>query len=302
MKESLLIHLDHLNSSYLILLTVAGVGFAAAILFYTGLLGWALRMVGHVVRGSIRQGFLLWERLFAWAPWPLFLAIVLGLLTVGWAAAGFLPVLTVVCALVPLFMGLTACLAYMFIDLERYEVERGHKAVHNPLKGQSLALHLVHYGQQVGVPLLAVATIGMIGGFALLNQGLYETIGRAWYAVGETHEDPAFIDFLAYSLIHLLRIVDVLNLARTHNLVAITYVHQAAWPASTLLASFQTFFAFVLLQQIFASIRQGYLLVETITDFWSPHESIHERARNALPQYGTPRSGPCSCRYVPSHA
>ena len=24
----------------------------------------------------------------------------------------------------------------MFIDLERYEVERGYKAVHNPLKGQ----------------------------------------------------------------------------------------------------------------------------------------------------------------------
>ena len=30
-----------------------------------------------------------------------------------------------------------ACLAYMFIDLERNEVERGHKAVHNPLKGQA---------------------------------------------------------------------------------------------------------------------------------------------------------------------
>ena len=39
-------------------------------------------------------------------------------------------------------MGAIACLAYMFIDLERNEVERGHKAVHNPLKGQVLALHL----------------------------------------------------------------------------------------------------------------------------------------------------------------
>ena len=34
-------------------------------------------------------------------------------------------------------MGLTTCLAYMFIDLERCEVERGYKAVHNPLKGQA---------------------------------------------------------------------------------------------------------------------------------------------------------------------
>jgi hypothetical protein len=58
------------------------------------------------------------------------------------------------------------------------------------------------------------------------------------------------------------------------------------------LASFQTFFAFVLLQQIFASIRQGNMLAETITDFWSPHESIHERARNALPQYGASAIGP----------
>jgi HEAT repeat protein len=292
MRDSFLVRLNQLDSSYLILLFVAGVGFAAAILYYTGLLGWAMGWLGYLVRGSIRQGFLLWERLFAWASWPLFLAIVVGLLAVGWAAAGYLPALTVVCALAPLFMGLTACLAYMFIDLERYEVERGHMAVHNPLKGQGLALYLVRYGQQVGVPLLAAATVGMIGGFALLNQGLYETIGTDWYAVGEQREEPTYLDFLAFVLIHLLRIVDVLNVARTNKLVEMTYVHQVAWPASVLLTSFQTFFTFVLLQQIFVSIRQGYLLVETITDFWSPHESIHERARSALPQYGARAIGP----------
>jgi HEAT repeat protein len=284
--------LNQLDSSYLILFSVAGVGFAAAFLFYTGLLGWALGWLGRIVRSAIRQGFLLWEWLFAWATWPLFLGIVVGLLAVGWAAAKVLPGLTVVCALIPLLMGLTACLAYMFIDLERYEVERGYKAVHNPLKGQGLALHLMRYGQQVGVPLLAVATAGMIGGFALLNQGLYETIGRDWYAVGDAHEAPGYPDFLAYTLIHLLRIVDVLNVARSHNLVETTYVRQVAWPASILLTSFQTLFAFVLVQQIFASIRQGYLLVETIADFWSPHESIHERARHALPQYGARAIGP----------
>jgi HEAT repeat protein len=292
MNDSFMFRLNHLNSSYLILLFVAGVGFAVAFLFRTGLLGWVLRLVGHVFRGSIRQGFLLWERLFGWASWPLFLAIVLCLLAIGWAAATYLPALTIACALVLLIMGLTTCLAYMFIDLERYEVERGHKAVHKPLKGQGLALHLVRYGQQVGVPLLAAATVGMIGGFALLNQGLYQTIGRDWYAVGDQHEDPTYVDFLAYTLIHLLRIVDVLNVARTHRLVEITFVRQVAWQASTLLAAFQTFFAFVLLQQIFASIRQGHLLLQTITDFWSPYESIHERARNALPQYGARAVGP----------
>lgn len=286
MKDSFLIRLNQLDSSHLILFCVFGVGLAVSVLFYTGLLGWILRGLGYVLGGSIRQGFLLWERLFAWASLWLFLAIVLTLLAVGWAAVGYVPAVTIVCALVPLTMGLTACLAYMFIDLERYEVERGHKAVHNPLKGQGLALYLVRYGPQVGVPLLAAATLGMIGGFALLNQGLYETIGKNWYAMGDPHEEPAYADFLAYALIHLMRIVDVLNVARSNQLMQITHVRQAAWPASVLLTSFQTFFTFVLLQQIFVSIRQGYLLVETITDFWSPHEPIHDRARNALPQYG----------------
>ncbi len=292
MKDSFLVNLNQLDSSYLVLLCVFGIGLAAGIHFYTGLLGWALRGLGWVIRATIRRGFLLWERLLAWATWRWFLGIVLALLAVGWLAAKVLPGVAIVCAVIPLFMGLTTCLAYMFIDLERYEVERGHKAVHNPLQGQGLALHLVRYGQQVRVPLLAAATIGMIGGFALFNQGLYETVGMGWYAIGDKHDDPTYVDFLAYALIHLLRIVDVLDLARTHKLVEITYVRPVAWPASTLLASFQTFFAFVLLQQIFASIRQGNLLAETITDFWSPHVPIHERARNALPQYGASAIGP----------
>lgn len=292
MRDTFLIRLNQVNSSYLIVFLVVGVGLVAAVLFYTGLLGWILGRIGRVIAGSTRKGFQLWELLFAWASYRLFLAIVLGFLVVGWAAAGYVPVLTLLCALIPLFMGLTACLAYMFIELERYEVERGHKAVHNPMKGQGLARDLVRHGQQLSVLMLAAATVGMIGGFALLNQGLYETIGRTWYAVSDDHEHAGFVDFLANTLIHLLRIVDVLNVARTHQLMQVSYVQQAAWPASMLLTVFQTFFTFVLLQQIFASIRQGNLLVETITDFWSPHESIHERARNALPQYGPRAIGP----------
>lgn len=283
---SFFIRLNQLDSSYLIVLSLAGVALAAIVLIYTGLLGCIMRALGRVVDGSIRHGFSLWELLFSGISWPWFLAIVVGLLLLGWTMAGVLPGLTILCALAPMFMGLTACLAYMFIDQERYQVGRGHKAVHNPLKGQELAQQLVRYGQQVGVPLLAAATTGMIGGFALLNQGLYQSIGRDWYVVGKEPGEAEFVDFLAYALIHLLRLVDILNVAGSHRLLEVTYVRQAAWQASVLLALFQTFFTFVLLQQVFASIRLVYLLGETIMDFWSPHEPIHERARNALPQYG----------------
>src|SRR5205807_3050198 len=117
-------------------------------------------------------------------------------------------------------------------DLERYEVERGHMAVHNPLKGQSPAMHLARYGQQVRVPLLIAATVALIGGFALLNQGLYGTIGRGWYQVAGETEEPAFVDFLAYALTNLLGIVDVLDLAKSHHWLRSAHVRQAAWPAS----------------------------------------------------------------------
>jgi HEAT repeat protein len=296
------IELDQVHSSYLILATLAALGLAAGVLFQVGLIGRVLRILGFVVRGSVRQGFLLWQHLFAWASWPLFLAIVLGLLVLGGTAGRHVPGLTVACALVPLFMGVTACLAYMSIDLERYEVARGYKAVHNPLKGQELAVHLARYGPQVRAPLLAAATAAAVGGFALLNQGLYETVGSAWYKVGGGEGEPVYVDFLANTLIHLLRIVDVLNLANSHHLLRTAYVQQAQWPASVLLAAFRVFFTLVLLQQIFASVRQGKLLAETITDFWSPHEPIHQRARNALPQYGATAIGPLldSLRSIPS--
>jgi HEAT repeat protein len=292
MGDSFLVRLDQLGSSYLILLTLALIVIVAGILFQVGLIGWLFNAIGALIRSTVHKGFMIWERLFAWASWQLFLAVILSLLVVGWLASVHFPGLTIVCALATMFMGVTACLAYMFIDLERYEVERGYKAVHNPLKGQELARHLVRYGQQVHVALLIVATVGMIGGFALFNQGLYETVGKEWYTVEEKSGRASYVDFLAYALINLLRVVDVLNLSNSHHLVGIAYVHQAAWPSSTLLAVFRMFFTFVLLQQIFASLRQGRLLSETITDLWSPHESIHERARNALPQYGPAAIGP----------
>jgi HEAT repeat protein len=291
-KDAFLLRLDQLSSSYLVLLCLTGVGLVAGVLFYIGFIGWAVRLFSHFVRESIRNGFRVWELLFSWATWDVFLGVVLSCLFVGWAASRHVPVVTLACALIPLLMGVTACLAYMFIDLERYEVARGYKAVHNPLKGQELAQHLVLYGHQVRVPLLIAASVGAIGGFTLLNFGLYQTIGRSWYAVGEDQLAPTFVDFLASALIILLRIVDVLDFASSNHLLGVTYVRPARWPSAALLSTFKMFFTVVLLQQIFACIRQGSLLSETITDLWNPHEPIHERARNALPQYGPAAVGP----------
>jgi HEAT repeat protein len=285
-----LAELDQVHSSYLILGTLAALGVTAGVLFYIGLLGRVFQSLGVVVRGAIRQGFLLWEWLLSWANWPAFLATVVALLGVGCAVGRVWPALAVLFGLVPLFMGLTTCLAYMFIDVERYEVERGYKAVHNPLKGQELARHLVHYGHQVGVPLLAAAAVGVIGGFALLNLGLSRGAGRNWYQLAG--EDASYADFLAYALINLYSIVDLLDLAASQHLLRVAHVKQAAWPASTLLVVFKTFFTLVLLQQIFASVRKGKLLAEMIADFWSPHPPIQERARAALPQYGPSAIGP----------
>jgi hypothetical protein len=144
-----------------------------------------------------------------------------------------------ICGLALLFLGVTACLAYLFIDLERYDVARGYKALHNPLKGQELAANLVRYGPQVGMPLLLVASVGVVAGFALLNLGLYESIGPHWFqikdnAAGTAPAAPTFLDFLAYTVINLLRVVDLLNVASSYRYVHVTYVQQAQWPASTL--------------------------------------------------------------------
>ncbi len=140
------------------------------------------------------------------------------LLVLGWAAGLEASWLAVLSGAALLFIGVTACLAYMFIDLERYEVGRGYKAVHNPLKGQQLAVNLVHYGHRAGVSLLMTAAVAAVGGFAMLNQGLYQTIGRNWYGLADGAKNaPTYLDFLAYPLVHLLRIVDLMDFASAHH-------------------------------------------------------------------------------------
>jgi HEAT repeat protein len=287
--SSWLIDPEQFRSSTLLLLTFVALGLIAGVLYFLGVIGAVLGLVGFLVRTGIRTGFRVWERYLSWMPWPVFLAAQVLLLWLG-VVAGPLPVITVVVAVVPLVVGLVACLAYMFIDLERYEVARGYKALHNPLMGQRLANELARHGHRVGVPLLGSAAVGMIGGFALLNFGLFRLLGDGWYSPPDG--DPLYGDFLASAVVHLLSVVDLLNLANTNHLARVVFPRPTNPVAAAFLALFKSFFTVVLLQQIFASVRRGKLMAETIADFWSPHEPIHLRARAALPQYGAGALGP----------
>lgn len=275
-----------LPSSYLILLALAGLVLVAYLLFYFGVVTAVVRAVSTLIHGLIRTGLRVWEAVFSAGSWPQFLALVLGVIGCGVLAAPAAPLLAVACGAFAVFTGVVTCFAYMSIDLERYDVERGYKAVHNPMKGQALATYLIRYGDRVGVPLLGAAAVGVIGGFALLNYGLFESVGQTWYRMPEDRAAIGFIDFLAYSLINLYQVVDFLDLASSRGLLRITHVRQAYWLPAALLTAFKTFFTLILLQQIFASIRQGQALTAAIADFWSPHPPIQERARNSLPQHG----------------
>ncbi len=285
MPHSWFVRLDQTVSSYSILVGLIVAALVIAFLYKIGLLERGFSLFSRVNRWALRNGFQVWEQWLSWANWAVYFLIATALLTVGGIIAAVWPWGAMCCAVVVLSMGVVACLAYMFIDVERYEVERGRKALHNPTKGQELATNVAQYGHVVGIPLLAVAAAGLIGGFALLNLGLYESIGQRWYLV-EVGGQPVFIDFLAYAVINLLSLVDVLDLADSRQLLHASFVRKGAWEAAVLLAAFRSFFTLILLQQVFASVRQGRLLAETITDFWSPHEPIHDRARNTLPQFG----------------
>jgi HEAT repeat protein len=285
-----LVDTSPIRSSTLILSAITTLGLLFGVIYWFGVVDRVFGVAGILIRGSIRIGYRVWERFLAWAPWPLFLTLQLGILGVGVAAADPIPAFAVVFALASLGMGVAACLAYMFIDIERYEVVRGHKALHDPLKGQRIATELVRFDHQVGIPLLASAAVGIVGGFALLNFGLFRFLGSAWYTPPAT--PVTYPDFVASALIHLWSVVDLLNLADSHRWARIGVARPANGLASFFLAVFKSFFTLILLQQIFASVRKGRLLSETISDFWSPHEPIHERARNALPQFGVNALGP----------
>lgn len=279
------IHGEEADPSLLVILGLIGLAIVAGLLFQFGVVGRVVAVASLLVRKSVWAGFELWKQIFSWADWPSFFALVLGILIFGGLGGILFTSLWVVSGAALLIAGTSATFAYMFIDLERYEVGRGYKALHNPLKGQTLAVNLMLYGRQVGVPLLIAASVAMLGGFALLNQGLYNTVGRSWYSLGADRA-PRFLDFLAYPLDHMLRIVDLLDVAGAHHWLKATYIRPVAWPASALLLGFKSFFTLILFQQIFASVRRGQMLAETIAEFWSPHEPIQQRARGSLSQHG----------------
>jgi HEAT repeat protein len=281
---------EQIRPSTLIFLTVAAVGLLAGVLFKLGVVRWVMLTAGGVVRSGIRAGFRVWEQTLSWASWPWFGAVVVALLGVGVLVVGWWPPVAVVFAVAPLLLGLIACLAYMFIDVERYEVARGYKALHNPLKGQKLAVELVRHGRHAGVPLLGAAGVGMVGGFALLNMALTALLGDGWFT--RPSGEPTYPDFVAAVLVHMVSVVDLLNLVDTHRLAHVVLPAPASGVAKGAMAGFKSFFTLVLLQQLFASVRRGKLLTETIADFWSPHQPIHDRARAALPQYGSTALSP----------
>ncbi len=277
---------DPSHSSLWILAGIGALATLATVLHFTGVIAAVLGFVASVVRAAVRRGFTAWSSTLAWARWPILLLLGVALIVLGERWVEEYPAASILLSLLAMFMGTVTCLACIHLGLERYEVERGYKAVHNPLKGQEHARDLARHGHRVGVPLLACAAIILIGGFALLNHALYWSIGARWYLLHDPDQLATYPDFLVYAIINLYRVVDLLDLANHNRLVRLAHLQPKFWVASLLLAVFKTFFTFVLLEQIFASIRKGKLLGETITDFFSPHKPIHDRASRALPHYG----------------
>jgi HEAT repeat protein len=285
--------LEHLTSSELILTSFVGLGLVVALLAWVGVLGWLVRLVGAVLRVVVTAGFVLWRWLLSWLAWPFFLLVVLALLGFGWRASlpgwfdpGLRAAAAFACGVLLLLLGVISCMAYMFLEWERFEVTRGYKALHQPLPGQEPATNLIRYGRRVGLPSLFTATLAVVAGFALVNWALYATVGQTWFRLDPPDQHAEFEDFLPYTLINLLRVADILGVAQSYDYVHVTLVRPGRWQASTLLLGFRIFFTLLLLNQIVAALRQTRLLGETINDFWSLHPPIHERARRALPHHG----------------
>src|SRR5688572_936383 len=110
-------------SSTSILGTMAVLGVLTYGLYYFGLLGWLIGQLSRLVRWAIRAGFHAWEQTLSWASWWVLLLVAIGLLALGVLAVADAPAVALLFAGTAIFMGVTTCLAYMFIDIERYDVE-----------------------------------------------------------------------------------------------------------------------------------------------------------------------------------
>ncbi len=279
--------LDQIHTTYLILATLLMVIAVGWVLHKIGLIAWLGGVFARSVRAIIRLGFRIWEQTLSWAGWLGLLAIGTGVVAGGsWLIDIGLAVVVVPVAALLLVAGGVTCLAYMYLSAERYEVSRGFKTLYNPDKGQVLATDLLRHGQTLGVPMLASAAVVTVVGFVLLNQAIYESGGQRWYRFADPDADPVFIDFLAYTLVNLLRVVDVFDFAQSYRFLSVSLVRATGPITPLLLMAFKSFFTLLLLQQLFASLRQNRLLAETVGDYWSPHVPIRDRARSVLPQFG----------------
>src|SRR5262245_12590928 len=176
-----------MTSSLYLLAWLAGIGLLLGVLFQLGVVGWLLWLVNGLLHRMVYGSYQVWSRFLSWAPWPLLLLVLIGAHVLALYEPPdvvHVPGRTLIVGIALVVVGVITSLAYIYIDLERYAVSRGHKVLFNPLKGQELAVHLIQHGERLGFPLLVVATLGMISGFALLNQGLYETVGSDWYIIG----------------------------------------------------------------------------------------------------------------------
>lgn len=281
------IALDQIHSTYLILAIIGGIAAAAGALQAVGFIGWVAGAVARTIRACVRLGFRTWERSLSWAGWLGFLSLTGFILALSlWTIDHGFPYLAVPAAALLIAAGTVTCLAYMHVSVERYEVGRGFKVLHSPEKGQELAVDLLRHGPHLGVPMLGSAAATTVLSFALLNLALYESGGQTWYQFSDPDAQPGYLDFLAYTFVNLLRVVDVFDMAKTYQFLSVSLIRPVGKPASLLLVGFKSFFTLVLLQQVFASLRQGWLLAETVTDFWSAHAPVRERARSVLPQFG----------------
>ena len=108
-----------------------------------------LRVVFGLAERCIRGGYRAWDNWLSGLTWEGMAAILVGLHLVRWPFR-FPPLVTAVMGAILLTVGATTVLAYMYIDTERYEVSRGYKALHKPVKGQRLAEGLSKHGDRVG--------------------------------------------------------------------------------------------------------------------------------------------------------
>jgi HEAT repeat protein len=272
-----------------ILGALLGLLLLVVVLALTGLLQAGVRGAVWALKGLTRRCFLLWERTLGWMPWQAFAAFVLVLLIVGPTAEVYFPPAIPFIAAVALYAGFISCLAYVHLDFERVEIERGYKVLSNPGPGQELSHDYIRHGHRAPWPLLVAAGVAFVVGFSLLNLAIYRFLVRAYPEAGwyDMQGLPGtFADFAAYSVVALYNVIDLLDLLSRQRVFDLPHVTPAYWPAKALLIGYKSFFMFILVHQVISALRRSGQLNQLVADFWSPNRPIHERARSSLPLFG----------------